>query len=70
MAWNNFPVHIRKSLKRRFLSDKPPNNRALDKKETLWLNLPYLEKEGEFIIDKLKTKLKKCLSDFNLRVIY
>ena len=70
MAWNNFPLQIRKSLKRRFLSDEPPKSRTLDPKETLWLNLPYLGKEGEFLIDKLKKKLKKCLSDFNLKVIY
>ena len=71
MAWNNFPARIRQSLKRRFLSDEPTkNDRTLDQKETLWLNLPYLGKEGEFLVNNLKKKLKKCLSDFNLKVIY
>ena len=70
MAWNNFPLHVRKTLKAKFLSDRPPKNRTSDEKVTLWLNLPYLGREGEFLINKLKTKLKKSLSVFNLRTVY
>ena len=70
MAWNNFPLHVRKSLKRKFLSVVPPKTRTLELKDTLWLNLPYLGREGEFLIDKLKRKLKKSLSDFNLKIVY
>ena len=63
MAWNNFPFKVRQSLKTRFLSVERQNKKSssLDvenNKPSLWLNVPYLGKEGESLICKLKKKLR------------
>ena len=72
MAWNNFPMHVRKSLCNKFsdIKEKTPNDRTSENSPTLWLNIPYLGKNGDFLIKNLEKKLKKSLSDFNLKVVY
>ena len=72
MAWNNFPFSIRKTLITKFLDVKPKEqSKTKEKHKVLWFNTPYLGKNGEFLLKKLKRKLKKYLNDkFEFRVIY
>ena len=70
MAWNGFPSHVRKSLCNRFLKETKKTDRTLDNRPTLWLNLSYLGKNGQFLVNNLEKKLHKSLSEFKLRVIY
>ena len=72
MAWNNFPMHVQKSFCNKFsdIKEKTPNDRISENSPTLWLNIPYLGKNGDFLIKNLEKKLKKSLSDFNLKVVY
>ena len=70
MAWNNFPLSVRKRLCNRFSKDNHPKDRTPETKPTLWLNVPYLGKNGDFLIKNLEKKLQKSLSDFKLKVIY
>ena len=69
MAWNGFPLHVRKSLCNRFLKETTKSDRTSEEKPTLWLNIPYLGKNGQNLINNLEKKLSKCLSDFKLRVV-
>ena len=70
MAWNGFPSHVRKSICNKFLKETKKTDRTLVEKPTLWLNLPYLGKSGQFLVNNLEKKLNKSLSDFKLKVMY
>ena len=70
MAWNGFPSHVRKSLCNKFLKETKKNDRTSDTKPTLWLNLPYLGKNGQFLVNNLEKKLRKSLSNFKLKITY
>ena len=72
MAWNNFPLFVRKRLCDRFskINNQTDQDRTSENRPTLWLNVPYLGKSGDFLIKNLEKKLRKSLSDFKLRVIY
>ena len=72
MAWNNFPLTVRKRLCDKFSGNdkKDKQDRTSENRPTLWLNVPYLGKHGDFLIKNLEKKLRKSLSDFNLKVIY
>ena len=72
MAWNNFPIHVRKSLKNKFLKVNPKNKSRSNSKieKVLWLRIPYFGPKSDFLVKKLKQKLKKHLNEFELRVIY
>lgn len=70
MSWNDFPLHVRKSLRKRFLSDGPPKTRTLTERPMLWLNLPFLGKEGDFLIKNFKRKILKNLDNINLKIIF
>ena len=69
MAWNGFPLHVRKFLCNKFLKKTTKTNRTSEEKPTLWLNLPYLGKNGQFLINNLEKKLRKCLSDFKFKIV-
>ena len=69
MAWNGFPLHVRKFLCNKFLKKTTKTNRTSEEKSTLWLNLPYLGKNGQFLINNLEKKLRKCLSDFKFKIV-
>ena len=70
MAWNGFPSHVRKYICNKFLKQTKKTDRTLVEKPTLWLNLPYLGKSGQFLVNNLEKKLNKSLSDFKLKVMY
>ena len=73
MSWNHFPSHVRKSLLAKFLKEKPKNKNRTDSQniKVLWFNIPYNGPENDFLVRKLKQKLKKHLNNhFELRVIY
>ena len=69
MAWNDFPLHVRKSLCNKFLKETNKMNRTLEEKPTLWLNVPFLGKNGQFLVKRLEKKLRKSLSDFKFKVV-
>ena len=69
MAWNDFPLHVRKSLCNKFLKDTNTMNRTIKEKPTLWLNVSFLGKNGQFLIKRLEKKLRKSLGDFKFKVV-
>ena len=62
-----FYINSETQLRTSDIKDKTPNNRTSENSPTLWLNIPYLGKNGDFLIKNLEKKLKKSLSDFNLK---
>ena len=70
MAWNDFPLRVRHSLCNKFRKETKKENRAEVEKPTLWLNLPFLGKNGHFLVRNLERKLHKSLGDFKLRMVY
>ena len=73
MSWNGFPRHARKSIVNKILEDQSKNKSRTESptRKVLWFNIPYLGQDGEFLVKKLRRKLKRYLSvDFDLRVSY
>ena len=68
MEW--VPSHVRRSICNKCLKETKKTDRTLVEKPTLWLNLPYLGKSGQFLVNNLEKKLNKSLSDFKLKVMY
>ena len=69
MSWNGFPSRVRKTLCNKFQKETTKVDRTNIEKPMLWLNLPYLGKNGQFSVKNLERKLRKCLSDFKLKVV-
>ena len=74
MSWNGFPRRIRISILKRLLN-KPPRENNIepedDNRKTIWIRLPYMGKQGEWLTSKLLLKLKRCFkTDVKFKVIF
>ena len=76
MSWNGFPKNARKSLisklKHKHNSNQANVNNISDSPlPKIWFRLPYLGKEGEFLVRNCIKKLRKCLKvEVNFIIIY
>ena len=62
MSWNNYPSHVRNSLIKRQLNKTPTRDRNTDESKELikiYIKVPYLGKNGEYLVRTLKHKLKR-----------
>ena len=63
MSWNGFPRYIRNSLCKKFVNDcskKLTRDCTGRNVTTLWFNVQYLGKDGQFMLRKCIKKLKRC----------
>ena len=77
MSWNGFPTKVRhsliKRLKVKFCHD---NNTTLNENDDdsapkIWLKLPYLGRQGEFLVKNLIRKLRRRLKIYvKIIVVY
>ena len=72
MSYNGFPQRIRRALLARFRKAKDPKACSQeDSFEEIFIRLPYLGKEGEQIVRKCISRLKRCIkSKVNFKVFY
>ena len=72
MSYNGFPQRVRRALLARFTKTKDTTDCSQqDNSEEIFIRLPYLGKEGEQIVHKCISRLKRCIkSKVNFKVFY
>ena len=76
MSWNVFPAKVRnlliKKFKAKHFGNSTSSNKPFDDNDPkIWLRLPYLGKQGEFLVRNLIKKLRRNLKvKVNFVVIY
>ena len=71
MLWNDFPTKVRnlliKKLKAKHFGNSTPSNKPFNNNyPKIWLRLPYLGKQEEFLV---RNAIKKLRRNLKLKVI-
>ena len=77
MSWNGFPANVRfliiRKLKAKYevnsnadcnkhnINEIPSQNVSSDTRPTIWLRIPFMGKQGEFLVKKLLKKIQRNL---------
>ena len=64
-SWNGYPSHVCNSLIKRLKTNQQRNKTKKEEGNTkiIWLQFPYLGKNGETLLTSLKQKIKRCLKE-------
>ena len=65
MSWIAYPKYVHNSIINRLKSNtnRNDNTNNKDDREVIWINLPYLGKEGEQLTNSLIRKLKRSFKE-------